>query len=170
MTTSTTGRCAEGGAGRCFTLLELVLVMVIICALLGAAAPSLRGFFVSRRTDDAARQIVSLTRLARSQAVAQGRVHRLNFNRAGRAYFLTAQRQGAFEQLRSSLGTPFRLPEEVRLEMTVPGAPGGRRYVEFFPDGRTEPATIRLTDMKGGVIEVSCAAPTEPFTVRSGEK
>ena len=62
------------------TLLELVLVMVIICTILAMAAPSLRGFFTSRETSDAAAQIVALTHLARSQAITEGRVYRLNLD------------------------------------------------------------------------------------------
>ncbi len=137
--------------------------MVIICAVLGAAAPSLRGFFVSRQTDDTAARIVSLTKLARSQSVAQGRPYRLHFDIDERTYFLTSQGTAGFRPIDSRLGRPFRLPEEVALE--VSGAYGNRDYVSFVPDGRTEPATIRLTDIKGGVSEVVCTAPTEPFVV-----
>ncbi len=166
----TTGRPAEQGRRRWFTLLELVLVMVIICTVLGAASPSLRGFFLSRQKDDAASRIISLTRLARSRSVSDGCVYRLNFDLSRRTCGLTVQRQGSFEGLGSSLGRPFRLPEEVDVELEVMGAPGRRDHVDFFPDGRTEPATIRLTDIKGGVIEVACAAPTEDFVARAPEE
>lgn len=157
------GAARNGG----FTLLELVLVMVIIGTVLGAAAPSLRGFFTSRKADDTATRIVSLTRLARSEAVAEGRVHRLQFGARLRTYSVTAQHEGSFRPTASGLGRPIEVPEEVELELEVAGAPAGRNYIEFFPDGRTEQATIRLTDIKGGALEVSCAAPTEFFTVRS---
>jgi type II secretion system protein H len=156
--------CAGG-----FTLLELVLVMVIICTLLGAAAPSLRGFFVSRRTDDAAARIVALTRLARSQAVAEGRIYRLAFDGRQRSCFLEAQRGGGFERLRSSLGRAFRLPDDIQVDMQLAGAVPGQDYVEFFPDGTAEPALIRLTDIKGDVVEVSCPAPTELFSISRPE-
>lgn len=139
--------------------------MVIICTLLAAAAPSLRGFFVSRRTDDAAARIAGLARLARSQAVAEGRLYRLAFDNRERTCYVAARRDAGFERLQSSLGRPFRLPDDVRLELAVAGAGPERDYVAFLPDGRSEQATIRLTDIKGGVIEVKCAAPTELFTV-----
>jgi Tfp pilus assembly protein FimT len=54
------------------TLLELILVMVILSTVLAMAAPSLRGFFASRRTQDTAAQILALTQLARSQAICEG--------------------------------------------------------------------------------------------------
>ncbi len=154
-----------------FTLLELVLVMVIICTVLGAAAPSLRGFFVSRKTDDTAARILALTRLARSQAVSEGCVYRLEFRPEGRTYRLTRQRFSSFETPGNSLGGPFRVPDEVKLSLELEGPAGaGREHLDFFPDGRTEPATIRLTDIKGGVIEVVCAAPTEGFIMRIREE
>jgi type II secretion system protein H len=155
---------------RGFTLLELVLVMVIICTVLGAASVSLRGFFVSRKTHDTAARIVSLARLARSMAVSEGRPYRLVFDAARGAFYVTAQRRGGFAPPRNGLGRALRLPDEVDLQLEVPGAAGERDYVEFTPDGRAEPAVVRLTDIKGGVLEVRCAAPTEPFVVASPEE
>jgi Tfp pilus assembly protein FimT len=143
--------------------------MVIICTVLGAAAPSLRGFFVSRRTDDAAARIAALTRLARSQAIAEGRVYRLAFDSGGRTCYLEAQREDGFQRPNSSLGRPFRLPDDVQLELQVAGVESGRREIDFLPDGTVDPAVIRLTDIKGGVVEVTCLAPTELYTVSRPE-
>ncbi len=139
--------------------------MVIICTLLATAAPSLRGFFISRQTHDTATRILSLTRLARSQAIADGRLYRLHVDAQDRTFYLTRQGETAFERIESSLGRPFRLPDEV--EMEVIGPRTDRGYLSFFPDGRTEPATIRLTDIKGGIIEVVCTGPTEAFGIRT---
>ncbi len=164
----TTGRPADRRRRSGFTLLELVLVMVIICTLLGAASPSLRGFFVSRKTDDTATRIAATTRLARSRAISEGCVYRLNFDLRERTFFLTVLDEGGFRQIESSLGLAFRLPEEV--QVSIVGAYGNRAYLDFFPDGRAEPATIRVTDVKGGVAEVVCAAPTEAFAVRQPGK
>jgi type II secretion system protein H len=152
-----------------FTLLELVLAMVIMCTLLAVAAPSLRGFFTSRRTDDTAARIASLTRLARSRAITEGRVYRLRFDDRLRTFYLTAQRDAGFERPVSSLGRPSAVPADVQLDLLVDGADPGRDYVEFYPDGRTEPASVRLTDIKGFVLEVACPAPTELFTVTRPE-
>ncbi|MBM4024858.1 MAG: prepilin-type N-terminal cleavage/methylation domain-containing protein, partial [Planctomycetes bacterium] len=67
----------QPGAGRGMTLLELILVLIILSTVLALAAPSLRGFFASRRIDGAAAQILALTQWARSQAVSEGIVYRL---------------------------------------------------------------------------------------------
>ena len=79
---------------RGFTLLELILVMVILSTVLAMAAPSLRGFFASRKTHDTAAQILALTQFARSQAISEGIVYRLNFDTRQRTYWLTAQQAG----------------------------------------------------------------------------
>ena len=150
---------------RGFTLLELVLVMVIIGTVLAMAAPSLRGFFASRQTEDAAASIVALTRLARSQAVAEGRAYRLNFDLKETTYWLTAQTEGAFRNLSSEFGRVFLLPEGTELELKVEGVPANRDYVSFQPTGRTEAATIRLKGRQGESVEIACLSPTESYKV-----
>ena len=103
-------------------------MMVIICTVLAMAAPSLRGFFASRRTADAAAQIVALTRLARSRAVAEGRIYRLNLDVAGETYWLTVQQGGVFNNLRSEFGRFFSLPEGTLVSWELaPAAVSSRR-------------------------------------------
>jgi type II secretion system protein H len=166
--TLTTGPHDSASARHGFTLLELVLVMVIICTVLGMASVSLRGFFVSRKIDDTAVRIVSLARLARSAAVSEGRDYRLVFDREGRRFYLARREQGGFRRPRAALGRAFRLPEEVSLELITQSA-SRRDHLTFSPDGRAEPATVRLTDIKGGVLEVRCQAPTEHFVIADRE-
>jgi len=167
MTTSTTGPNADrrkhGRAG--FTLLELVLVMVVICTVLAMAAPSLRGFFASRQTDDAAARIVALTRLARSLAVTEGRVYRLNLDCEAGTYWLTAQQEGAFRRLSTEFGRVFLLPEGATADLRVAGRTAGARHVAFYPSGRTEAATVRLSGRRGDIVEVTCQSPTELFAM-----
>lgn len=148
-----------------FTLLELVLVMVILCTVLAMAAPSLRGFFASCETSDAAAQLVALTQLARSQAIAEGRVYRLNLDVQRRTYWLTVQEQGAFRELYSEFGRVFSLPKDTLIELENIPKYGSDHYVEFSPQGRTQAGTIRLTNRRGDVFEITCFSPTELFSV-----
>jgi len=134
---------------------------------LSMAAPSLRGFFASRKTDDAAFQIIALTKLARSQAITEGRMYRLNVDTDESSYWLTAMDGGVFSQLNEEFGRTFLLPEgtSAELEKETEGP-----YIEFYPQGRTETSTIRLTDRKGDVFEIACLSPTEQFRmVETGE-
>jgi len=148
-----------------FTLLELVLVMVIICTVLAMAAPSLRGFFASRQTADAAAQIVALTRLARSRAVAEGRPYRLNFDPQAGTYWLTAQEGGTFQRPRCEFGRVFSLPEGTVVSWEEPHDAACCAYIQFYPSGRTEANTIRLTGRQGEVVEITCPSPTELYRV-----
>ena len=76
---------------RGFTLLELVLVLVVLAIMAGIAAPTLRGFARGRNVPDAAAQLVTLTRWAHAQAIAEGRVYLLNLDPAGGKYWLTVE-------------------------------------------------------------------------------
>jgi len=106
-----------------FTLLELIVVMVIMSAVLAIAAPSLRMFSGSRPVADAAALIVALTQYARSQAIAEGRVYRLNFDMAKGEYWLTAQDRGAFAPLGSEFGRVFSVPQGATVNWIDPPPP-----------------------------------------------
>lgn len=148
-----------------FTLLELVLVMVVMCTVLAMAAPSLRGFFASRQTADAAAQILALTRLARTQAVAEGRTYRLNVDVEAGTYWLTAQEGGAFKQLQTEFGRVFSLPEGTRITWQETSQQLSQEHIQFYPNGRTDATTVRLTGRQGEVVEITCPSATELFRV-----
>ena len=146
-----------------FTLLELVLVMVIVCTMLGIAAPSLQGFFASRRTHDAASQIITMTRHARSQAIIEGRIYRLNLDTDEGSYKLTVMDQGAFRELFNEFGRTFLLPDGTKIELEKENEDESQQYIDFFQNGSTEPGTIRLIDRRGDIYEITCASPTEQY-------
>jgi prepilin-type N-terminal cleavage/methylation domain-containing protein len=148
-----------------FTLLELILVMLILSTVLAMAAPSLRGFFGSRQLQDTAAQILSLTQLARSQAVSEGVIYRLNFNTQERAYWLSAWRKGSFKQPDDSFGRTFTLPKDMILELDKLEQDGPDMYVEFTPQGTVTAGTIRLIARSGRTLEVTCPTVTESFCI-----
>lgn len=152
------------------TLLELILVMVILSTVLAMAAPSLRGFFGSRRTNDAAAQILALTQLARSQAISEGIVYRLNFDTQQRAYWLTAQQAGAFEKLQTGFGQVFTLPKDLVLELEEVEQDNRDVFVAFTPYGTVTAGTVRLIDRRGRAIEITCPTATESFSIVESEQ
>jgi type II secretion system protein H len=153
-----------------FTLLELILVMVIISTVLAMAAPSLRGFFSSRKTDDAVFQIIALTKLARAQAITEGRVYRFNMDTDESKYWLTVRDAGVFSQLNKEFGRKFLLPEGTSVQFEKENKEKDEPYIEFYPQGRTETSTIRLTDRRGDVFEIACLSPTEQFRMVETEE
>jgi type II secretion system protein H len=154
-----------------FTLLELILVMVIISTILAMAAPSLRGFFSSRKTHDAAANILSLIRFARSQAITEGRTYRLNFDSGKGIYWLTSNEEGAFSGLKTEFGRDFQLPDDTTVEIKKEDdKKGEEKYIDFFPQGMAEIGTITLTDRSGDVIEIMSPSPAETYRIVEPEE
>jgi len=147
------------------TLLELILVMLILSIVLAMAAPSLRGFFASRRVDDAAAQILALTQWARSQAISEGVVYRLNFDTRDCTYWLTAQKAGVFEPLDTEFGQVYTLPKDVELELEDINQKDKEVFLAFTPHGTVTAGTIRLIDRSGRALEITCPTITESFSI-----
>jgi prepilin-type N-terminal cleavage/methylation domain-containing protein len=155
---------------RGFTLLELILVMVIISAVLSMAAPSLRGFFSSRKAHDAAAGILSLIRYARTQAITEGRNYRLNLDPDEGAYWLTVNDAGGYAELDTDLGRTFLLPEFTTMELEMDEYDGKDEdaedaYIEFYPKGHADVCTIRLFDQNGDEVDVLALTPAERYHV-----
>jgi type II secretion system protein H len=163
-----------------FTLIELILVLLILTIMVAIAAPSLRGFGIGRRSNEVATQIVSLANWAHSQAVSEGKVYRLNFDLPGRAFAVQVQETGEFKVAHNEYGDIIYLPDgmTIRFERDTVPAPTGNQsptanqsqttdatYVEFRPDGRTDPARVFLIDKLGNQIEIACVSATELFHV-----
>jgi prepilin-type N-terminal cleavage/methylation domain-containing protein len=172
---STTGDKAVGGSPlHChrkqggFTLMELILVLVVISMVLGLCSPSLRGFFASRQTADAAGNILLLTKWARSEAVSQGHRCRVNFDPAAGTYWLTVQEGGAFVPVRHDLGRRYQMPEGAVVAVRCEVAGASPSYVQFYPSGRSDTAAIEIAGRQGTFI-VANAGPTEPFRISEGE-
>lgn len=141
--------------------MELVLVLLILTIAMAIAAPSLRNFWKGNRVKDAGEQLAYITRLARTQAISDGAVYRLGIDQDGAGYALYVQQAEGFVIIPSN---NFALPEETRLEVTkVDGSSAD--HIDFFPNGRTEPATIRLSAAGYNDIVLMCPSPTETFSL-----
>ena len=144
-----------------FTLLELVLVLLILSIAMAIASPSLRNFWKGNRMKDAGEQLAYITRLARTQAISDGAVYRLGVDANGTGYALYVQQAEGFVPIPSN---NFSLPEETRMEVTkVDGSSAD--HIDFFPNGRTEPASIRLSAAGYSDIVLTCPSPTEMFSL-----
>ena len=154
-----------------FTLLELVLVLAILAIIAGLAAPSLRGFATGRKAVNTATQLVTLTHWAHSQAKADGITYLLNLNTTANTFWLTTQDAAVAansQRIQSDMGQLFHLPEGVRLESDAATDPtaNGVSIIHFFPNGRTDPATICLRDASD-TIEITAPSATENFRISS---
>jgi Tfp pilus assembly protein FimT len=152
------------------TLLELILVMMILSTVLAMAAPSLRGFFVSRRGDDAAAQILALTQFARSQAISEGIIYRLNFDVQEHTCWLTAQKAGTYERLQTSFGKAYTIPKDLVIELEDIEKEDRDVFLAFTPYGTVTAGTIRLIDRHGRALEIACPTVTESFSIAESER
>ena len=148
-----------------FTLLELILVMALLAIVVALAVPSLHGFARGRRAGDCAENLVSLTRWARTHAIARGLTYRLNVDPGAGKFWLTmVQDDGTVAMLGDDFGQTFQAPEGVTLSWNAPQQQDGQ-YIQFLPNGRTDPAVIQIVDQSGKMIQVACWSATETYHV-----
>ncbi len=103
------------------------MVLVILAIVAGLVVPALSGFAAGRRTKNAATLVLGLANYARTQAVAEGTVYRLNFDAGAGTVWLTEQSAGEFRSpTATGYGQRFPLPEGVRMSVDV-ATPGRRR-------------------------------------------
>ncbi len=136
-----------------FTMVELLLVMVLICIILGATAPSLRGFFAARKTTSAAAQIMMLIQYARTQAIADGCNYRLYFDTTRNQYWLTIQSSGAYVTTNTEYGITYSLPDGFSFDMQADPNCTITNYIDFYPDGSTSAAAIGVIPRTGQADE-----------------
>jgi len=156
-----------------FTLLELVLVMALLAALLAVTTPSLRGFWAGSRTKNAATELLAVIRYAHMQAVADSQVYRLNWGQERGdsdvdhwAFWLTAQDGTDFAEAQRGWGRHFSIPDGVELQVKRSDETAVN-YIEFQGTGRVDPASLKIVDQGGSVIEIICLSPTEHFHIVS---
>lgn len=146
-----------------FTLLELILVMIILCTVLAMAAPSLGGFFSSRRMYDMAEQIQVLIRGARIQAVSEARCYRLEFDLTRREYRLTVQNETGYVPLEKSFGMRYPIPADIELQFENIDRVEGKYVLPFDLQGHSRQCRIRMRDGKNNRIDLVCLGPIENF-------
>ena len=152
-----------------FTLMELVIVLLVLAIMVAIVAPSLRGFGVGRKSDAVANQLVSMANWARSQAVNEGTIYRLNLDLASRSFDVQVQLDGGFGPAAGEYGDSIYLADGMTMETSVVARQEGT-YIEFRPDGRCEAGRIFLTDAFGKRTEIASASPTELYhIIKPGE-
>jgi Tfp pilus assembly protein FimT len=148
-------------------MIELLVVMMIIAIAFFAVRPNFRGLLQGSQERTALRQLVGVFKVARTEALASGRLVRVFYLPEDRAFVAEVQSSpetdlAAFDQLKV-LGREFvRLPKHWDVsEFEIRGRPS-RTFSEpiyFYPDGRTDGVTIFFSDQDGDdtVLRLSSA-------------
>ena len=146
-----------------FTLLELILVMIILCTVLGMASPSLRGFFSSRQLNDIAEQIIVLTRYAKTQAIYESKYYRVNFDLNRRLFWISVLNESEFTRQQKQLANTYHIPADLKMAFENLSMESGFYYIEFNPEGYATPCSIIMQDNKNNTIQIACLSPAENF-------
>ena len=145
--------------------MELVMVLVVLGVVLAIAAPIFSGFIAGRQAPDAAQAVLGLTRWSHSQAVSQGQLCRLNVDARAGAFWITVQQGGSFVEPDND-NHRFTAPEGVSVSMQSSAKPP-QTYVQFYPSGRNDVATIEIRGRNGQEYDVTCLSATEAFVITS---
>lgn len=158
------------GARRGFTLLELIVTLFILSLATALVAPAFNRQFGSLRLKAAARDIATLCRFARSQAIARQGVLEVVLDRQANAYWLrgpdwivgrlshidqaaTVEDPGQPWQAQTRQARVRTLPEGVILTSVVLDTrllgENERGAIAFFPQGSSTGGEIALLDEKG---------------------
>ena len=186
----------KGASG--FTLIELVLVLLIISVVMAITAPSLSHFINGRKTSNAANDLIALARHGRSKAISEGRSYRLTVDTTQKKFWLEAQEGANFSELGTDLGQHHAFPDGTTVQWkdapnaavnapantstNVPtnaqanplaknaaNAPANQSII-FYPDGRSDAATLTVTGSAGDEIELGALAESEPWhVIKDGE-
>ena len=158
-------RAGRKHRGRGFTLLELVLVLLILCIAAAASAPSLVGWGRASVVRDAGDQFLAVARWARTQALADSTVYRLNVDSKNGTYWVTVQDGMNYVSPGNEYGRIYSVPEGFSIAMTTIGQDQQQQLtaVDFLPTGRTQPARVRIGRSDTDAVNIECPTPAEGF-------
>lgn len=152
-----------------FTLIELILVMAIMATVLALAAPSLTQWKKGSKLRNSAETFIAATRWARSRAAAEGSIYVISIDRGSSTYKVQVQ-----EGLNTTdADGQFHLPQSL-LEGGKIEASGAEKSqidaINFYPTGRVDPASVKITADDGESITVQCLTPAEDFAIAGAEQ
>jgi prepilin-type N-terminal cleavage/methylation domain-containing protein len=174
-------RSSRPSSTSAFTLLELILVMAIIAIVAAAIIPSFRAFALGRTSSNTATDIIGLANYARTQAAAEGRTYRLNFDPASGEFWLTAQAGGMFIPPSNDFGDHYRVADGMHMDVVVnPQATTGvlpaavdqqeqptQAFGPVTQSGTGQPNTLIQRMHQGGLyVEFQPSGRTDPAQIR----
>jgi len=140
-----------------FTLVEMIMVMVVLCILIGLAAPSLARSFHQRNLTQEATRLLAATEYARDEAVSQGAPMVVWIDAAGGRFGVKAL--PGYEDS-GARNKDFTLINGLHFD-TQKGsvdAAGENDAAVFTADGSLDPSSetsVKILDDSNGSIEIA---------------
>lgn len=155
-------RVIPGHGRRGFTMMELVVVVTIIAVIFAVAMPTMRNMNQNNRLRTTVRELTSLAKYARSEAVFNGRTAQLFLDVDNHAFWLDLRtpdpKTGRYDPKAPKSRMERRRDNQQQVvfeQVTASEANildnGTLIAVDFFPDGTASPlvATLRSKPQKG---------------------
>jgi len=135
---------------RGFTLIEMVVVISIMAILMAIAVPATRSWRDSARNKEVAREILSLLRHARSQAVTDSQEQIVTIDVGGKQYNINS-------------GSNISLPKQITLEgkekLDDAWSDAGTYEITFLPQGScTTTIYLRIQNSDNLIISIPSTA------------
>ena len=159
--------------GSAFTLIELIVVMGLLAAILGVAAPSLSGFFSGRALKEETRRFLALTQHGSNQAINEGVPMVLWVEEKAGEYGLRpdtgypTNRYNTFHyHLHDNLSFEIDTTELRAMNSNMSGTPS----ISFLPDGSISESSlysISIKDRRQGEARIAQSYSRLDYEVRS---
>jgi len=141
-------RPGEGPKSAGFSLLELIIVLILLGMASVLVAPSFTGGLSGLQLETSTRDVITLMRHARSQAIARQQVFRVVVGEEdplSAKYFLTNEFGETIKERKLPQDFQFQVPDELQLPLTV----------SFYPNGRSSGAAFGIKHKQGRASTIS---------------
>jgi len=178
---SRVGLAARSGLGRAggFTLVEMMVVIIVICVIVGAVAPEFSGTYARMQISSAAGRLGDMMAFCYSAAATRQTDYRMYFDpETARAWVErnveTETGEYEYEVVQFPGMQSYVLPETVRFDPddmadTLTEGDEGYYYVQFRRDGRADFARVRLISLRANPVEISLNGLTGRVAIREME-
>ncbi len=143
-----TSRPGEATRSAGFSLLELIVVLLLLGLASVLVAPSFTGGLSGLQLETSTRDVITLMRHARSEAIAKQHVFRVVLGEEDPLsvkYFLTNDFGEPIKERELPKGFQFQVADDVRLPLTV----------SFYPNGRSSGAAFGIKNKQGKATAIA---------------
>jgi len=147
MARTSMSRPGEGTRSAGFSLLELIVVLILLGLASVLVAPSFTGGLSGLQLETSTRDVITLMRHARSEAIAKQHVFRVVVGQDdpfSAKYFFTNDFGETIKERELPKGLQFQVADDMHLPLTV----------SFYPNGRSSGAVFGIKNKQGKATSI----------------